>query len=126
MSKVQVPTRKRAYKLLVRQKKKRKIRAKISGTNTIPRISLYRSLRHIHVQAIDDDKGETLVALSTLQKDFAQVKVTIEGGETLGVAFAKKMKEKNISRAVFDRNAYKYHGVVKSFVEAVRTQGIQI
>ncbi len=109
-------------KLASRLKRKRRIRAKISGSATLPRVSVFRSNRYISVQAIDDTTGTTLVALHSKAID---QKANKEGATALGEAFAAKLKEANITNIVFDRNGYQYHGVVAAFGDSLRANEIK-
>lgn len=109
-----------------RLKRKLRIRETINGVASKPRLSVFRSNKHFSVQAIDDVAGVTLASISDLQKEFSTVKVTVEGIKVLGKAFAEKLKAAKISEAVFDRNGYRYHGVIKEFADAVRENGIKI
>jgi large subunit ribosomal protein L18 len=88
-------------------------------------MSVTRSNRRLSVQVIDDVKGHTLASASTLEKDFRDIKATVEGGGKLGEIFGKRLLEKNISEVVFDRNGYLYHGVVKAIAEGARKAGIK-
>ncbi len=108
-----------ATKLQKRQRRKSKIRKKISGTPEGPRISIYRSLTSIIGQAVDDVKGFTLKAIKSKGKS---VKDSTEAGKELGTA----LKEKGIKKAVFDRNGFLYHGRVKAFADGLREVGIKI
>ena len=101
--------------------RKRRIRAKISGTSDRPRMSVFRSLQYISVQLIDDTTGKTLVASSTKE---LKAKPNTEGAKKLGEAIAKKAKEKKITSVVFDRNSYKYHGRMKELADAARESGL--
>jgi len=98
-------------------------RAKISGTAEKPRLSVFRSLKHISVQAIDDIKGRTLLVVSDKSLDGKVKKVDLAAkvGELMG----QKMKEKNIMTAIFDKGSYKYHGRVKSLADGIRKAGIK-
>lgn len=108
-----------------RLKRKLHIRSKVNGSPERPRLSVFRSNKHFSVQAIDDSQGITLVSVSDLEKDFAGTTPNTEGVKKLGTAIAARLKEKKIGTIVFDRNGYRYHGVVKSFADAVREAGIQ-
>lgn len=108
-------------KLQNRVARKRRIRAKVSGTADRPRLSVHRSLNAIRVQLIDDEVGKTLVAASTKE---AKAKSTKEGAEKLGKLIAEKAKKAKIESVVFDRNSYKYHGRVKALAEAAREGGL--
>ncbi len=101
-------------------------RAKIFGTAEKPRLSVFRSNRNIYAQLIDDEKGRTLVSVSSLGS-----KKSVSGGkvgcsEAIGVELAKKALASGIKKAVFDRGAYKYHGRVKAVAEGSRKEGLKI
>ena len=100
------------------------IRKSIYGTAARPRMTVTRSNRNLFVQVIDDDAGKTLAAISTLEKDYADLKPTTEGAAKLGEAFGKRLQDKNITTIVFDRNGYLYHGVVKALADGARKAGI--
>ncbi len=111
-----------------RTKRKARTRKKVFGTSDRPRLTVYRSLRHIYVQLIDDVAGRTLLAVSSLSKDVLEAKKGIKGktavGKIVGVALAKKAQEKNIKKVVFDRNGYRYHGRVKAAADGAREGGL--
>lgn len=100
------------------------IRKKIHGTANRPRMTVTRSNKNLFVQVINDDEGKTLAAISTLEKDFASVKPTVEGAAKLGEALGARLKDKQITTVVFDRNGYLYHGVVKALADGTRKAGI--
>jgi large subunit ribosomal protein L18 len=108
-----------------RAKRKLRIRSVVKGTEARPRLSVFASNKHFYCQAIDDLTGRTLVSVSDLEKTLASAKVNVEGVKALGAEFGKRLKEKKILTAVFDRNGFRYHGVIKSFADAVREAGIQ-
>ena len=109
-------------KIANRLKRKRRIRAKISGCATVPRVSIFRSNRYLSVQAIDDATATTLAALNT--KAIGH-KASKESATALGVAFAASLKQANISEIVFDRNGYQYHGVIAAFGDTLREKEIK-
>lgn len=117
-----------AKRLEGRERRKLRTRSKISGTAERPRLSVFRSAKHIYAQVVDDIAGCTLAAASTLSRD---LKTTL--GEDDKTAAAKKVGaligqiclEKNINKVVFDRNGYLYHGRVKALAEAAREAGLQ-
>lgn len=74
---------------------------------------------------LNDDEGKTLASISTLEKDFIALKANIDSAAKLGEAFGSRLKDKNISKVVFDRNGYLYHGVVKALADATRKAGIE-
>ena len=110
-------------KLALRIKRKRRIRAKISGTAVLPRISIFKSNRTLYVQAIDDVAAVTLAAADGRKLG---VKANKEGAVTLAKEFAKILKAKKIETALFDRNGYLYHGVIAAFADALRENGIKL
>jgi large subunit ribosomal protein L18 len=112
-----------------RQKIKFKIRKKINGTSDIPRLVVFRSLNEIYGQIIDDVAGKTLLSVSSISKDVKE-KINSEKGKIskskiLGKMIAEKAKNENISKVVFDRNGYLYHGRVKAFAEGAREGGLK-
>jgi len=109
-------------KVATRLKRKRRIRAKISGCATLPRVSVFRSNRYLSVQAINDETGATICSLHS---KITGHKANKEGAAALGEAFAAKLKEANLSNIVFDRNGYQYHGVVAAFGDALRANEIK-
>jgi large subunit ribosomal protein L18 len=101
---------------------KRSIRMKISGTSERPRLSVYRSNTAIYAQIIDDSKGQTLVA--SYSKDTEIKGNTIEGATAVGKKIAEKALAAGISKVVFDRNGYLYHGKIKGLAEGAREGGL--
>lgn len=106
-----------------RIQRKRRIRAKISGCSTRPRLSVFRSNRFISAQAIDDTTGTTLASVHSKALD---IKANKEGAAKLGEAMAAALKNAGISQVTFDRNGYIYHGVVKAFGDAVHANEISM
>ncbi|MEA2099003.1 MAG: 50S ribosomal protein L18 [Campylobacterota bacterium] len=109
-------------KVANRLKRKRRIRAKISGCASLPRVSVFKSNRYLSVQAIDDVTATTLCSLHTKVTGH---KANKEGAAALGEAFAAKLKEANLSSVVFDRNGYQYHGVIAAFGDSLRANEIK-
>lgn len=112
----------------VRAKRQQRVRNKISGTAQRPRLNVYRSLSNIYAQLIDDERGVTLVTVSTLSQEL-KGKLANGGNSQAAVAvgglIAKAALEKGISNVVFDRAGYLYHGRVKALAEAAREGGLQ-
>jgi large subunit ribosomal protein L18 len=109
-------------KIANRLKRKLRIRSKISGCATLPRVSVFKSNRYLSVQAIDDVTGTTLCALNSKATGHKSNK---EGATALGQAFAASLKAANINAIVFDRNGYQYHGVVAAFGDSLRANEIK-
>jgi large subunit ribosomal protein L18 len=109
------------------QKRRWRIRKKVNGTAARPRLCVRFTTKHIYAQAIDDDKGATLVFLGTLDTGLRKDKVTsnLAGAKALGVAFALKAKAAGIASVVFDRSGAPYQGKVKVFADAAREGGLQ-
>lgn len=111
-----------------RNKIKKHIKKTISGTNEKPRLAVYRSLKHLYAQLIDDTKGNTIAYVSTRSKEVVEElkdkKGRIEQAKIVGLKLAKKALEKNIQQVVFDRSGYKYHGKVKAIADGAREGGL--
>lgn len=103
-----------------------RIRTKVSGTSELPRLCVFRSLKNISAQIIDDTKGITLVSASSNDKDL-DIKNggNIEASKLVGALVAKKAKKAKISKVVFDRGGYLYHGRVKALADAARENGLE-
>ena len=101
------------------------IRRKISGTSEIPRLSVFRSNRAIYAQLIDDIKGETLAAASSMDLDSKSQNVNLEGSKEVGKKVGEKAIAAGINKVVFDRSGYRYHGKVKALAEGAREAGLK-
>ncbi len=110
-------------KLNLRIKRKRRVRAKISGTSDLVRVSIFKSNRAIYAQAIDDVAG---VTLASVDGNKLGLKANIAGAGELGKVFAETLKAKDLNKVVFDRNGYLYHGVVAAFAQGLRDNGIAL
>ena len=110
---------------LERERRHRRVRTKISGTAECPRLCVFRSNKNISVQVIDDTKGITLAAASTLDKEIKTKKSNKEAAREVGTLIAKRAIEKNIETVVYDRGGYIYHGIVKELAEAAREAGLK-
>jgi len=103
------------------------VRKKVLGTDARPRLCVYRSLKHIYAQVISDEKGVTLASVSTLSKDLrGKLKKPrgTEAAKEVGKLLAQLCKQKNITRVLFDRNGFLFHGRVKALAEAAREGGL--
>lgn len=107
---------------ILRKKRHTRIRSKISGTATRPRLCVFRSINSIYAQLIDDTTGKTLASTSDLK---TRKGTKVESAKTVGTELAKLAKELKIEECVFDRNGYKYHGRVKSLAEGAREGGLK-
>ncbi|MCD4760399.1 50S ribosomal protein L18 [bacterium] len=103
-------------------RRQRRTRSNINGTAKNPRLSVFRSLAHIYVQAIDDVAGKTVAA--AFDKEIKGKKAKLELATAVGELMGKKLQEKKISEIIFDKGAYKYHGRVKALAEGIRKAGI--
>ena len=117
-----------AEHLTARQKRKARIRKKVSGSPERPRLSVYKSLNHIYAQVVNDAAGKTLAAASTVSKAL-KGEVTedskTDAAKKVGAALAKAAKEKGIEAVVFDRNGFDYHGRVQAVAAAAREAGLK-
>jgi len=110
-----------------RIKRQVRVRKKVRGSGSRPRLNVFKSARHIYAQLIDDTTGKTLLAASTVCKDVsADLGSTgnIEAAKKVGAAIAKKALEKEITSVVFDRNGFLYHGRIKALADAARENGL--
>ena len=108
--------------------RKGRIRKKVSGTAEVPRLTVYRSLKHIHSQIINDNEGVTLASSSTLEKAVKEkIKKTgsCEAAKIIGEDICEKALKKGIKKVVFDRNGFIYHGRVRAFATGAREKGLQ-
>lgn len=116
-------------KRLARLRRKRRIRKRVFGTSVRPRFSVFRSLKHVYAQIIDDTQGITLVAASTLDPELRdkvkEVNGKIAAAQLVGKLIARRALEKGIKQVVFDRNGFLYHGRVKAVAEAAREAGLE-
>ena len=111
-----------------RQRRHLRVRARVKGTSSAPRLCIFRSLHHIYAQVIDDSQGHTLASASTLDQE---IKGEVAGkkktarAELVGSLVAKRAMEQGISKVAFDRGGCKYHGRVKALAEAARQEGLK-
>ena len=113
---------------LARQRRHARVRDKIGGTNTRPRLCVFRSLNYIYAQVIDDSTGQTLASASDLDLEIKQQiagKKKIESAELVGSLTAKRALSKGVKKVVFDRGGYIYHGRVKALADAARKAGLE-
>ena len=115
-------------KTVRRLRRRRHIRKKVSGTASRPRLTVFRSAKHIYCQAIDDFTGVTLASASSQASEISSAGASgnIKGAEAVGTLLATRLKEKGIEALAFDRNGYKYHGRIEALAEAIRKEGIKV
>ena len=113
---------------LARKRRHARVRARVKGTSARPRLCVFRSLRYIYVQGIDDSSGHTLASASSLDTEIKgklDGKKKTEGAVLIGALIAQRLLDKGIKQVVFDRGGYKYHGRVKALAEAARKAGLE-
>lgn len=111
-----------------RERRQRRVRAKVAGTEARPRLNVFRSNRHIFAQLIDDAKGHTLAAASTLDADVRAQAAALkkkDEAKVVGKLIAQRAIEKGLKKVIFDRGGYLYHGRVKSLAEGAREGGLE-
>ena len=108
----------------IRKRIHNRIREKLSGTAERPRLNVFRSLNHIYAQVVDDQKGETLAAASSIQLKLKSGG-NVAAAKEIGKAIAEKAKEKGIKQVVFDRGGFLYHGRIKALADAAREAGLE-
>lgn len=116
------------HKERLRRKRHVRVRAKVAGTAARPRLNVFRSLKNIYAQLVDDEAGSTLAAASTVVADYrkdAKTGGNIEAARAVGTMIAERAREKGITSVVFDRGGYQYHGRVKELADAARKAGLQ-
>ena len=113
----------RDSKNIIRLRVHKRIRSRVSGTQERPRLAVFRSVKHIYAQVIDDTKGHTVVAAGSTEKD-SKNGGNVIGAKEIGKLVAERAKDKGIKAVVFDRGGYQYHGRVKALAEAAREAGL--
>jgi large subunit ribosomal protein L18 len=117
-----------AMQIVGRERRKLRIRRKINGTAEKPRLSVFRSAKHIYAQVVDDIAGQTVAHASTLSRE-VRIDVTeaskLDAAKKVGQAIAKLLLDKGIQKVVFDRNGYLYHGRVRALADAAREAGLK-
>jgi large subunit ribosomal protein L18 len=103
----------------------KRIRNRVSGTPERPRLAVFRSVNHIYAQIIDDTQGHTIVAAGSTEKDLKGKGGNIDGAKTIGQTVAERAKSKGVTKVVFDRGGYQYHGRVKALADAARAAGLE-
>lgn len=111
-----------------RSRVRRRIRSRVVGTPERPRLAIFKSLKHLYAQIIDDRQGTTLASACSLDADFRSELKTggnLAAAKKVGEIVARRAKQKGISRVVFDRGGYRYHGKVKALADAARENGLE-
>jgi large subunit ribosomal protein L18 len=108
-----------------RDRIRERIRRKVTGTTERPRLAVYRSLKSIYAQVIDDSTGQTIASASSLDRDSSVKGANSAAAKAVGALIAKKAKDKGITRVVFDRGGYLYHGNIKALADAARENGLE-
>ena len=112
----------------IRTKRKARVRSKVIGTQARPRLSVFRSAKHIYVQAVADDVGKTMAAASTMSGELAETlggKKKVDAAKEVGKLISKRLQKIGVAEVVFDRGRYLYHGRVKALAEAARESGLK-
>ena len=115
-------------KVVARRRRKKRFMKKMRGTSERPRLCVYRSNKHIYAQIVDDQETKTIAAVSTLSKELASLgnnRASKEAAQKVGELIAKKARERNIDKVVFDRNGFLYHGRVRAVADAAREAGLE-
>ncbi len=113
------------HRVEARDRIRERIRRKVRGTSERPRLAVFRSLRSIYAQVIDDSTGQTIVSASSLEKDAGAKGANAAAAKAVGALIAKKAKDKGIKQVVFDRGGYLYHGNIKALADAARENGLE-
>ena len=115
----------RAGRNEIRTRIHKRIRRRVAGTQERPRLAVFRSINHIYAQVIDDQQGHTLASAASTETDVRGKGGNVEGAKLIGEALARRAKDKGITRVVFDRGGYHYHGRVKALADAARQAGLE-
>ncbi|HEX4810493.1 MAG TPA: 50S ribosomal protein L18 [Bryobacteraceae bacterium] len=109
----------------IRTRVHKRIRRRVAGSEERPRLAIFRSVNHIYAQVIDDQKGHTLASAGSTEKDLRGKGGNVEGAKVIGQKVAERAKEKGVTKVVFDRGGYLYHGRVKALADAARAAGLE-
>jgi large subunit ribosomal protein L18 len=114
-------------KVQARQRRRERIRKRVSGTSSKPRLSIFKSLSHIYAQLIDDTNGRTILSASSTEKAVGgglKHCGNVDAAKKVGASIAERALGKNIKQVIFDRSGYQYHGCVKALADAAREKGL--
>ena len=112
-------------RITARTRIRERIRSKIKGTAERPRLAVFRSLKGIYAQVIDDANGKTIASASSLEKDSGAKGANAAAAKAVGALIAKKAKDKGVTKVIFDRGGYLYHGNIKALADAARENGLE-
>ena len=112
-------------RVATRERVKARVRRKVNGTAQRPRLAVFRSLKYIYAQVIDDASGKTIASASSREKDSGAKGANAAAAKAVGALIAKKAKDKGITQVVFDRGGYIYHGNIKALADAARENGLE-
>jgi large subunit ribosomal protein L18 len=112
-------------RVVARKRIRERIRKQVRGTAERPRLAVFRSLKHFYVQAIDDTKGQTIASASTNETEAGAKGANAAAAKAVGQLIASRVKEKGITKVVFDRGGYLYHGNIKALADAARENGLE-
>ena len=115
----------RVAKNEIRSRVHQRIRRKLRGASERPRLAVFRSLAHIYAQIIDDTQGKTIVSASSVEKSNRTNGGNLAAAKAIGTAVAERAKQQGITRVVFDRGGYQYHGRIKALADAARAAGLE-
>ena len=113
------------HKTVRRKRRHGRVRSRITGTAERPRVAVYRSLRHIYVQAIDDLSGKTICAASTREAGMAGAGGNRSSAAEVGKRLAERLKEAGVTKVAFDRGGFRYHGRIAALADAARAEGVE-
>ena len=113
------------HRVEARDRIRQRIRRKVTGSTERPRLAVFRSLKNIYAQVIDDSTGQTIVSASSLEKDAGAKGANAAAAKAVGALIAKKAQDKGVKRVVFDRGGYLYHGNIKALADAARENGLE-
>ena len=113
------------HRVEARHRIRERIRSKVSGTAERPRLAVFRSLKYIYAQVIDDASGKTIASASSREKDSGAKGANAAAAKAVGALIAKKAQDKGITQVVFDRGGYVYHGNIKALADAARENGLK-
>jgi len=115
----------RGSRSAARQRRHRRVRSKVLGTSARPRLAVFRSNRYIYAQVIDDDKGHTLAAASSQEPKLRGQTLTVDTAAEVGKLIAARAKEQGVTRVVFDRGGFAFHGRMRALADSAREEGLE-